>query len=221
MTFSRIYGAKTLDPGQVEAGFAVGARAPDDPAFPLPIPQVPFLLRVGVRPDLDLGLRGYLLGGGVDLRWRFLHEDRWHLAINPGFGAILQPSLLNLGDLGAIESNMPLLAEYELTRWLSVAAGAHVTYRNRLNLSVDGAVWRFDVYGGAGARIEAHPGILVFGLYADVLTAPTRHTGLPMWAGGLDFKLRTLSSAQIAERKGEASTEGEDAEEDGSGDTGL
>lgn len=201
MTFSRVQGARTLEPGQIEAGFALGVRAADDPAFPLPLPQGPLLLRVGVAPDLDLGFRGYLLGGGVDVRWRFLQEGRWHVAVNPGFGAILQPSLLNVADLGAIETTMPLVGEVELNRWLSLSASAQATYRNRLNLAFDGAVWRFDLYGGVGARLEAHPDIWVFGLYGDLLSAPTRHTRAPLYTAGLDLKLRTLTREEVERKK--------------------
>jgi hypothetical protein len=202
MTFSRVQGAKTLEPGQMEAGLAMGVRTADDPSFPLPVPQGPLLLRVGVAPDLDLGFRGYLLGGGVDVRWRFAQEGNWHFAVNPGIGAVLQPSILNLTDLGALETTMPLVAEVELNRWLSWSVSTQATYRHRLNLAFDGAVWRFDLYAGGGTRLEASPGILVFGLYGDLLAVPTRHTGVPVYTAGLDLKLRTLSREEIeAKRK--------------------
>lgn len=199
MTFSRIHGAKTLAPRQIEAGVALGVRTSDDPSFQAyPIPQGPVVLRVGVVEDLDLGFRLYLLGGGADLRWRFFHRGPWHVALNPGVGVVLQPNLLNLAELGAVETSLPLLAELELTDWLSVSAGVQAVYRNRLNLALHGAVWRFDVYGGGGLRLEAHPGIAVFGLYGDVLTAPTRFTGAPTFAAGLDVKLRTRTAEQAA-----------------------
>ncbi len=201
LTFSRVYGARTLEPGQLEGGLAVGIRPGDDPEALLPVPQGPLLLRAGVLPDVDLGFRLYLLGLGADVRWRFLHRGRWHLAVNPGLGAVFLPSLLNPADFGALEATMPVLAEVDLTRWLSVAGGAHVTFRDRPNLAVDGLLWRFDAYGGAGLRLEAHPGVTVLGAYGDLVVAPTRYTGLPTWAAGLDVKFRTATKEQLAARR--------------------
>lgn len=201
LTFSRINGAKTLEPQQIEAGFAVGARTSDDPSFPYPSPTGPFVMRVGIVPDLDLGFRVYLLGLGTDVRWRFAQRGPWHFAVNPGIGAAIQPNLLNGSEFGSVEAALPLLAEVELNDWLSVSGGAQVVYRNRLNLALEGPVWRFDMYGGAGLRLEAHPGIFVFGVYGDILAAPTRFTGQPTFAGGIDLKLRTLTKEAQEARK--------------------
>lgn len=201
LTFSRVYGARTLEPGQLEAGLALGVRPGDDPESLVPVPQGPLILRAGVLPDVDLGFKVYLLGLGTDVRWRFFHEGRWHLAVNPGLGAVFLPSLLNPTDFGALEATMPLLGEVELNRWLSVAGGAHLTFRDRPNLAADGILWRFDAYTGAGARLEAHPGVTVVGLYGDLVFVPTRYTGLPTWAAGLDVKFRTPTKEQLAARR--------------------
>ena len=202
MTFSRVNGAKTLEPGQMEGGVVLGVRTADDPSFPIPIPQGPVMIRAGIVENLDMGARLYLLGAGMDLRYRFYHEGKWHLAVNPGIGAILQPSLINPTDLGGIEISSPLLAEVELTPWFSVASGLGVIYRDRLNLSFDGrTTWRHDVYGGGGLRFELHKGITVVGLSGDVYGAPTRHTGAPVFAAALDLKLRMLTKAQEQAKK--------------------
>lgn len=196
MTFSRINGAKTLEPQQVEAGIALGVRTSDDPAFKYPSPSGPLVMRVGVVPNLDLGFRLYLLGLGTDVRWRFAQRGPWHFAVNPGIGAVLQPNLLNGSELGSVEAALPLLAEVELNDWFSVSGGAQIVYRNRLNFALEGPVWRFDLYGGGGLRLEAHPGVFVFGLYGDILAAPTRFTGTPTFAAGLDVKMRSRPVAR-------------------------
>ena len=202
MTFSRVHGAKTLEPGQMEGGLAMAVRTSDDPSFPIPIPQGPVMIRAGIVDDLDMGVRMYLLGAGVDLRYRFLQTGRWHFAVNPGAGAILQPSILNPTDLGGIEVQAPLLAEYEIKDWFSVSGGIGLVYRDRLNVGFDGRpIWRHDVYGGGGLRLEARRRIFVIGLFGDVLGAPTRHTNAPVLAGGLDLKFRMLTVSQAEERK--------------------
>ncbi len=201
LTFSRVYGARTLEPGQLEGGVALGVRQGDDPELPVPVPTGPVLLRAGVLPDLDVGFRLYALGLGADLRWRFLQEGRWHVAVDPGVGAVFLPSILNPTDFGALEAAMPLLAEVELNRWFSVAGGAHVTLRQRPNLAAGGVLWRSDAYTGAGLRLDAHPGVSVFGVYGDLVFAPTRYTGLPTWSAGLDVKLRTATPAQRDARR--------------------
>lgn len=201
MTFSRVNGAKTLEPGQVEFGVAMGLRSADDPLVPVPIPQGPVLVRVGLAPDLDLGLRGYVVGSGVDLRYRFFHRDRVHLAVNPGIGAVILPNLLNPAEVGGVEANLPLLGEIELGRRFSMSGGVHVTLRERLSLSPNQAtLGRLDVYGGAGVRGELRAGLFAFGAALDGLWAPTRHTGLPGWVIGVDSRIRTRSADEAARR---------------------
>ena len=95
-----------------------------------------------------------------------------------------------------------MLAEVELSDWFSVSGGLGLVYRDRLNVGLDGSpIWRHDVYGGGGLRLEARRRIFVMGLFGDVLAAPTRHTGAPVLAAGLDLKFRMLTTAQAEERK--------------------
>lgn len=200
MTLSRVNGAKTLEPGQVEVGVGLGARTSDDPILPIPIPQGPVLVRIGLADDLDLGFRGYVFGSGVDVRYRFYHRGRLHLAVNPGIGAVVLPNLLNASEVGGAEASFPLLGEVEFGRRFSLSGGLHVTLRDRISLAPSALVGRFDVYGGAGVRAEARAGLFVFGLAFDGVGAPTRHTGRPSVMVGLDAKVRTRSAEERTRR---------------------
>lgn len=201
MSLSRMNGAKPLEKGQVEVGMALGARMPDDPLFPLPTPQVPVLFRIGLGGDVDVGFRGYVLGSGFDLRYRFLQRGKWHFAVQPGVGVVVFPNLLNPTQVGTAEASMPLIAEVDATRWLSASFGAAVTYRENVSLAPSSTVARFDVYGGLGGRLEARTGLFVWGTSLDVLYAPTRFTGRPGVALSFDAKLRTRSEAERERRK--------------------
>ncbi|MEZ4321211.1 MAG: hypothetical protein R3F61_27295 [Myxococcota bacterium] len=201
MSLSRMNGAKPLEKGQIEVGLGLGARTPDDPLlFPIPVPQGPVLFRIGLGGDVDLGLRGYVLGSGFDLRYRFLQRGRWHFAVNPGVGVVVFPNLFNPAQIGTAEATMPVIAEVDASRWLSASVAAHVTYRENLSLAPDSTVARFDVYGGLGGRLEARAGLFAFGASLDGLLAPTRFTGLPGFAIGFDARLRTRSADEAEAR---------------------
>lgn len=202
MTLARTKGAKTLERGQVEFGAGAPAiRTHEDPLFPYPVPQGGFEMRVGTGNNVDIGFQGYLLGVGADVRYRFFHTDRLHLAVAPGFGMILQPNLLsNLSDLGGFEGKLPLIGEAELTRWFNVSGGPQAVFRQRLNTTLDGSVWRFDLWTGAGLRAEAHGGIFAIGASADVFYVPTRFTKRPVWVAGLDLKFRSRTKAEANAR---------------------
>lgn len=196
MTIARTKGAKTLERGQVEMGMTGPAvRAHEDPLLKLPIPQGGVELRVGVGENADIGFQGYLLGAGMDLRYRFYHRNKLHLAVAPGIGMILQPNILNPVDLGGFEGKLPLTGEAELTKWFNLSGGPQVVFRERLNTTVDGAVWRFDLWTGAGVRAEAHGGLFALGLSGDIYYVPTRFTKRPLWVAGLDLKFRSRTKA--------------------------
>lgn len=202
MTLARTKGAKTLEPGQVElAMLGPAVRRSNDPGLKVPIPQGGVELRVGVGPDVDLGFQGYLIGAGFDVRYRFYQRGRLHLAVAPGFGMILQPNLLNPGDLGGFEGKLPVTGEIELTRWFNVSGGPQVVMRERVNAGFEGAVWRFDLYTGGGLRAEAHGGIFAIGAAFDIMVAPTRFTGQPLYVAGLDLKFRSRTREEANARR--------------------
>ena len=85
-------------------------------------------------------------------------------------------------------------------RWLDASGGPQVVLRERLNATIDGLVWRFDLWAGAGARLEAHGGLFAIGLSGDVFTVPTRFTKRPVWVAGVDLKIRTRTKAEANAR---------------------
>ena len=202
LSLSRHHGAKVLEKGQVEVGVGLGARTPDDPAlFPLPIPQGPVLARIGLGGDVDLGFKGYVLGSGFDLRYRFFHDGPWHVAVNPGVGFVVIPNLLNPAQIGSIEARMPLVAEVDASRWLSLSFGTHATLRQNISLGPDSTVARFDLYTGIGGRAEARAGLFAFGFAADGVFAPTRFTNVPSLVIALDARVRTRSKEEAEARR--------------------
>lgn len=202
MTLARTKGAKTLEPGQVElAVLGPAVRRGDDPNQKLPIPVGGGVeLRVGVGDNVDIGFQGYVIGLGFDVRYRFFHRGRLHLAVAPGVGLITQPWQENLG-LGGFEGKMPLIGEVELTKWLGLSAGPQVVMRESWYPGLDGGVWRFDLYAGGGMRAEAHGGLFAIGLAFDVLYAPTQFSGAPLYVAGLDLKFRSRTRAEANARR--------------------
>jgi hypothetical protein len=202
LSFSRHNGAKVLEKGQVEVGLGLGARTPDDPAlFPLPIPQGPVLARIGLGRDVDLGFKGYLLGSGFDLRYRFHRQGRWHVAVNPGVGFVVIPGLLNPAQIGSVEASMPLVAEVDANDWLSLSFGGHVTLRQNVSVGPDSTVARFDLYSGLGGRAEGRFGLFAFGVAVDGVFAPTRFTNVPSAVLAFDVRIRTRTAAEAKARQ--------------------
>ena len=202
LSLSRHNGAKVLEKGQVEVGLGLGARTPDDPVlFPLPVPQGPVLVRVGLGRDVDLGFEGYLLGSGFDLRYRFHQQGRWHAAVNPGVGFVILPSLFDPAQIGAVEASMPVMAEVDALDWMSLSFGTGLTLRENISLGPDSTVARFDLYVNLGGRVEARTGLFAFGFAVDGLFAPTRYTNLPGATVALDARIRTRTKEEARERQ--------------------
>lgn len=207
MTYARTKGAKPLERRQVELTLTPGVRLSE--SIPLrqqiPLPQGGLEMRIGVGGDTDIGVQYYALGAGFDVRHRMLHRDRWHLAVVPGFGAVVQPSQLSSSEIATFETRAPVILERELNPWLSVSVGAQLLLRQRLNLSPNGSLWRFEAAYGGGVRLEAKRGIVVFGTSVDVLDFSTRHTPRAVPVFGLDVRIRTRTKAEAnarRERKG-------------------
>lgn len=196
-TLATMEGARTLEPGQAQVG---GGLSLQHGASPLsysgvPIPQVEIAGRVGVAPDVDVGLRAYLLGMGFDTRYRFWQGGRWHLAVAPGlFGAWVPALTGTVAGQGSVELRTPVTAEVVLSDAWSVSFGPRLVLRDQWNsLAVAGgrgAVSRLDVFAGGSARVELRARRLVVGLSGDAFAQPARHGGLG-WSAGVDLGFRS------------------------------
>lgn len=197
-TLARVNGARTLEPGQAVVAVSGSLQQGSNPlsAGILPLPQGEVALRLGVRPNLDVGARAYLVGAGVDVRYRFYQSGPWHLAVNPGLSAVVLPTRLLGAGGGSVDLRAPLIAELELNGWSSLAGGPTLVLRRQRNsfgeaaLGGSGTLLRLDSYLGGGLRYELHPKQWVIGLNADVYAQPARHAG-PAWAVGLDVGLKS------------------------------
>lgn len=194
-TLTTIEGARTLEPGQAQIGGALSMQRGGNALSytGIPIPQLEIAGRLGVAPDVDMGLRLYLLGIGYDVRYRFYHRGRFHAAITPGLYAVWIPT--GATGQGSAEARAPLTVEYELSDLFSVAGGPRLIFRNQWNSVNDpelgsGAEARLDVFSGGGLRLDLHPGQWGFGLSGDLYSQPARKGGLA-WSIGLDVTVRT------------------------------
>lgn len=136
-------------------------------------------LRHGLAPDLDLGITVRNASLGTDLRVRFFRSERLHLAVAPGVALVVNGVTLSnspIGDqyAGYFDVSLPLLAELELTRNLSVAAAPRLTVSHRLVANdPDGSFLQEDVTWAVlqpqlGGRVEWHTPWLAVGVSADL-----------------------------------------------------
>ena len=197
-----LQGARPLEPGQ--RAFQVGVSAQygsssASGALAVPLPQVDVGLRWGLAPDLDWGLRAYLLGVRGDLRYRFARAGNWHFAAQPGFalaGLPVPTYLVMNADL-----DMPVLAEVVLGPRASLTlagralAREHVAWiSNDLGSGVSG---RYEFLAGGGARYALAFGRVGLGFFADGLANTTR--GGPPWVtGGVDLAIGPRKKAPEA-----------------------
>ncbi len=197
-TLATTHGARTLEPGQVQIQRALGVQTGGSFAgnAGIVIPQSQWILRVGLKPNLDLGARIYVAGLGTDLRYRFHQQGRWHFAIDPGF------AILPIPASGAFEGRAPLLAEVDLHERFSLSFAAQAILRDAWT-RIDspelgkGSVGRLDTFAGGGIRAEYHSKRLMLGVSLDVAGQPARHAGLA-WSGGFDASVRFWGRAPPA-----------------------
>jgi hypothetical protein len=196
-TLATMEGAKPLAKGQAQVGMGLSLQVGGNPISyaGVPLPQLELAGRVGVAEDVDVGLRLYLLGAAFDTRYRFWHRDRLHLAVAPGLSGFWIPAVGGTASgQGSAELRVPVTAEVDVAKWLSVSGAPRLLLRDQWN-SVSfagvgsGASSRLDVYTGFGARGELHVRRFVMGLSGDVFLQPARSGGLA-WSVGLDFGLR-------------------------------
>ena len=199
-TLSTLDGARTLDPKQTQWALAGSMQRGANPLSGTvgALPQFELAYRRGLAPDVDFGVRLYLLGTGFDMRYRFLHQGPWHMAVQPGLFVFSLPVGGGAGQ-GSLEVRAPITAEYELTDHWSVAAGGRLFLREQWNsLSVGdekGVATRLDTYLGGAARFEYHSRKFGLGTSVDLYDQQARAAGLA-WSVGLDIQFRTLSLAE-------------------------
>lgn len=197
-TLSTIDGARTLDRGQTQWKLALSEQyASNGLSTAGALPQVEVAYRRGIAEDFDAGLRFYLLGVMADARYRVVHEGRWHVAVNPAVGVFAIPTLG-----GSLDVRTPVIAEYEVTPWFSVAAGPKAILRTPWN-SVDlgdgkrTVQGRFDVFAGGALRLELRLRRFSLGVSGDLYGQPARASGAA-WSIGVDLALRGRKKAEPA-----------------------
>ncbi|MCB9762321.1 MAG: hypothetical protein H6739_21155 [Alphaproteobacteria bacterium] len=202
-TLSTVTGAKTLEPGQLQIAGAGSLQRGGNPLSigTLPLPQGEVVARFGLADNLDMGARLYLVGAAVDVRYRFYHNDRLHLAVAPGLAGTWAPLVGGtVAGQGSVELRAPVLGEFELSPIHSIMGGPALILRRQRNAIdapelEDARLTRLDAYAGLGARYELHPKRFVLGFSADLYAQPARHAG-PAWALGVDMGFRSRSRAE-------------------------
>lgn len=207
-TLSRVNGAKTLEPGQAQVGLSGTLQRGGNPLSvgTIPLPQGELFGRYGVSENLDVGARIYLVGAGIDARYRFWHNERWHFAVNPAFNAVYIPFSNTARGNGSFDVRAPVIAEVFLGKRQIHALSVAPTLILRQQYTTmdlveagDGRLWRLDAFAGGGARYEFQPWArkeerkspFVFGVTADVFGQPARHAGIA-YTAGFDLSLRSV-----------------------------
>ena len=194
-TLARVNGAKTLEPGQTQIGVSGSLQQGANPLSTgtIPLPQGEVFVRRGLLPNLDMGARLYLVGAGMDVRYRFHEGERLHLAINPSYGVVVVPFVGSVRGSGSLDVRVPLIAEWELGPRSSIAGGPTLVLRRQRNdftwslgAEETARVLRLDAYAGAGLRYSTTRGRVILGVNADLYAQTARHAG-PAYAVGADL----------------------------------
>jgi hypothetical protein len=193
-TMGTLHGARPLEPGEHMMQAAVSLQKGTNPvttAAEMPLPQVELGYRRGLAPDLDWGVRTYLLGGVVDVRYRFAQLGSFDLATQPSLGLCALPTpVLGVGNL---DLALPLVAETDLGEHSSLVLAGRAVARQHFAWMVEeqlgrGASGRLELLAGGGVRLSRRFRRLRIGGYADVLVNTSR-LGPVWWTGGADLGL--------------------------------
>ncbi len=184
-------GAIPVDPGYSEMTVDLqGTRDPNVLQTPIaiPLPTVGFHLRLGLRPNVDMGVHVFPLGLGVDLRYRFLESNGWSFATQPGLSGLIMP--IPTLQYGQLHVALPVRAEHALGKSWSFAFGPGVMTRQTFFATqtpeLDSSAGTFEFYAGGGGRIWRDWPKLRLGISGDLYVDTMRATGL---YGGLGFDL--------------------------------
>lgn len=186
-TLSTLDGATTLDPGEVQltgAASVQGGSNAVSSATLVPVPQGDIALRVGWRPDTDLGLRLYAGGVQADMRYRFVQGDTWDLAVAPGLGG------LGLPVGGVLDVRAPVRAERGFgDKGGRLVLGLTPVARSTFANIQAGSSAHIELYMGGLVRMQFPVGPVLLGGSLDVYAQPAR--GLPpAYSLGVDVQLR-------------------------------
>lgn len=194
-TMGIVNGARPLEPKQNAMGVGLSLERGTNSvntALGIPLPQVQAAWRHGVREDFDFGIGIYLFGLQADARYRFWHNERLHLAFDPGLKGIVLP--IPSTGLGSIDVSLPLLAEVTLGPTWSVTGAAKVQSHQLFGWIDDASVGtgsgsRFDLLAGGGLRVGASLRRTNLGGWVEVLANTTRR-GSPWYSAGTDLTLK-------------------------------
>ncbi len=185
-TLSTLDGATTLDPGVVQVAAAgslqVGSNSVSSATW-IPVPQADLAMRVGLRPNTDLGVRLYLGGVQADLRYRFLQTQGWDLAVAPGVGGLALP----IG--GVLDVRAPLRAERGIGQGHRLSLGLTPMGRTTFVALGTGSTGHLELYLGGFVRAQWALGPVFLGTSLDLMGQSSR--GLPpAMSLGVDLALR-------------------------------
>ena len=185
-TLSTLDGATTLDPGQVQLAAAgslqMGTNSVSSATY-IPVPQGDLSLRVGLRPNTDLGVRLYAGGVQSDLRYRFLQTEVWDFAVAPGLGGLALP----IG--GVVDVRAPLRAERGFGQAHRFSTGVTPMGRTTFASLGTGSTGHTELYLGGFARAQWAVGPVYLGTALDVMWQPSRRLP-PALSLGVDIALR-------------------------------
>ena len=140
-------------------------------------------MRVGLRPNTDLGVRLYLGGVQADLRYRFLQTQGWDLAVAPGVGGLALP----IG--GVLDVRAPLRAERGIGQGHRLSLGLTPMGRTTFVALGTGSTGHLELYLGGFVRAQWALGPVFLGTSLDLMGQSSR--GLPpAMSLGVDLALR-------------------------------
>lgn len=161
----------------------------------IPVPVI--MARVGLGPDIDMGLQ-VASGLGMDVRYRFYQRGKAHLAITPGFDVSFDPGSSTL----ITDVRAPLTAEWAVGKNISLIADGRVVVREFWSIYSHpwgpGQINRAEVFIGAGTRFEWHPRRFRLGLGFQIFHQPV-DGGKPAMTGGLDMGVRIGKNKRLSQ----------------------
>ena len=145
--------------------------------------------RVGLGQDTDLGIRLFGLGGGLDVRHRFWHRGRLHLALIPGFDVAYNGE----SDFLTTDFRAPLVWEYAPGKNVSLILDTRLVVRENWLLYTHpmgpSQFNRTELFWGAGGRFDWHPKRFRLGFGMQLFHQPIDGGNLAFTAG-LDLGVR-------------------------------
>ena len=186
--------AVPLDPGRRETVLEVGTQSGGD-TLSRSLGQKFGVFGVGIRqglsPDLDMGVMFYLGGVRADLRFRFIEEGPWHVAVAPSLagGMLTSPGL----TVGALQLQAPVIVERAWQQhagvWVAIEPSTVLRggWQSGSGLSKGGGV-RADQYVGLAAGVRLQRGRVRLG-WEITAARSIMHAAPPIWSTGPEIGL--------------------------------